>query len=555
LVVIAARHICLALLVILLGACSPGDTVQETDAAPEATSPAATPDTNPESWLKASCKSPARHIELIQRGYYPGRSPDVTMTPKEPHLFATETGTTHSGPWDYVQEIPMVLYGPGMIKKQGDIELDRETTTADVAPTVAELLDTPFPDDRAGSAITEALVPDRDKPKLVVVIVWDGGGWNVLNRWPDSWPFLASIMERGTNVTNAVVGSSPSVTPAVHANIGTGTFPDEHGLVDIWLRRGKYTQDSWENLAPRNLLVPTLADLYDQAMDNEPEIAMVAAEGWHLGMIGHGAALPGGDKDIAVLEDDGGGLTTNPRLYSLPSYLDDVPGVEDDISAVDAEDGALDGLWMGKAVLEAPEAQRRGPVRTLEQTRQIKALIEQEGFGADDVPDLLYTNYKQVDLVGHISNMNSEDVRSVIEWTDRTLEDLTGFLDDTVGKGEWAMVLTADHGQGPSPSSIGAYPIDVLDLKADIAAAMGQEEHELLQRWRPTGYWLEPADAANEANAEKISDFVAGYRVKDAARGDGIPEWFEGSPRDHLFESAFPMARVDDVLACARGEG
>jgi hypothetical protein len=160
-----------------------------------------------------------------------------------------------------------------------------------------------------------------------------------------------------------------------------------------------------------------------------------------------------------------------------------------------------------------------------------------------------------VDLVGHISNMNSEDVRSVLEWTDRTLKDLSGFLDDTVGKGEWAMVLTADHGQAPSPSSTGAFPIDVLKLKADVAAAMGHEEHELLQKWRPTGYWLEPADAADKSNAEEMSNIIAGYRVKDAAAGGEIPEWFEGSPRDHLFESAFPMARVDDVLACARGEG
>lgn len=546
-VAIAARHICLALIVILLGACTPGDPVEETDTADKETS---APSTKPESWLKASCKSPARHIELIKRGYYPGRSPDVTMTPKEPHLFATETGTTHSGPWDYVQEIPIVLYGPGIIKKQGDIELDRETTVADVAPTVAELVDTPFPEDRPGRAITEALLPDRDKPKLVVVIVWDGGGWNVLNQWPDAWPFLASLMKGGTSVTNADVGSSPSVTPAVHANIGTGAFPDQHGVVDIWLRRGTVTEDSWEGINPRNLLIPTLADMFDRSLDNEPKVAMVGAEPWHLGMIGQGSALKGGDKDIAVMEGDDGELITNPEFYSLPDYLDDVPGVEEDITAVDGEDGALDGLWMGKAVLEDPEAQRRGPVRTLEQTRQIKALIEQEGFGEDDIPDLLFTNYKQIDLVGHISNMVGPEVGSLVKWTDRTLEDLTGFLDDTVGKGEWAMVLTADHGQGPSPETTGAYPIDVLKLKADVAASLGRGEHRLLQKWRPTGYWLEPDIAADESNAEAISDVIAGYRVKDA--GD-IPEWFEGDPKDHLFESAFPMARVDEVLACAQG--
>jgi hypothetical protein len=502
--------------------------------------------------LKASCKAPERHIELISRGYYPGRSPDVTMTPKEPNLFATETGTTHSGPWPYVQDIPLVFYGPGFIKPQGEIKLNRETTIADAAPTIAELLDTPFPNDRPGRVVTEALEENRDEPKLVVVVVWDGGGWNVLDRWPNAWPFLSSLMEKGTSVTNTVVGSSPSVTPAVHASLGTGAFPEQHGLVDIWLRRGEVTGDSFENLDPRNLAIPTLADMYDQARNNEPKIGMVAAEGWHLGMIGHGAAIEGGDKDIAVMEGEEIEPMTNPQFYSMPDYLDDVPGLEEDIRAVDTEDGAVDGLWLGHHVLATADDRRRGPVRSLEQTRQIKALIENEGFGADAVPDLLYTNYKQVDLVGHSFNMVNPEMESVLEWTDRTLEDLVGFLDDTVGKKEWAMVLTADHGQGPSTSSTGGYPIDVLKLKSHVASSLGRGEHRLFDRWRPTGYWLEQGLHGQDVKADRISNVLAGYRVRDAAAGGEIPEYYDGSPKDHLFESAFPMARVDEVLECIR---
>ena len=501
--------------------------------------------------MKASCKAPERHIELISRGYDPGRSPDVTMTPKEPNLFATETGTTHSGPWPYAQEIPLAFYGPGFIKSRGEIKLDRETTIADAAPTIAELLNTPFPNDRPGRVVTEALEENRDEPKLVVVVVLDGGGWNVLDRWPNAWPFLSSLMEKGTSVTNAVVGSSPSVTPAVHANLGTGAFPQQHGLVDIWLRRGEVTGDSFENLNPRNLAIPTLADMYDQARNNEPKIGMVAAEPWHLGMIGHGAAIEGGDKDIAVMEGEEIEPMTNPKFYSMPDYLDDVPGLEEDISAVDTEDGSTDGLWLGHNVLATADDRRRGPVRSLEQTRQIKALIENEGFGADDVPDLLFTNYKQVDLVGHSFNMVGPETESVLEWTDRTLEDLVGFLDDTVGKKEWAMVLTADHGQGPSTSSTGGYPIDVLKLKSHVASSLGRGEHRLFDRWRPTGYWLEQGLHGQDVKADRISNVLAGYRVRDAAGGE-IPEYYDGNPKDHLFESAFPMARVDEVLECIR---
>ena len=549
-VVIAARRVCLALIVILLGACTAGDAVDREKAAdPEPTATAA-----PASWMKASCKSPRRHIELIKRGYYPGRSPDVTMTPKEPSLFATEVGTTHSGPWDYVQEIPIVLYGPGFVRSNGSVELGRESTIADVAPTVAELVGSPFPQDRPGQAITEALVPGRDTPKLVVVIVWDGGGWNVLDRWPKAWPFLKTLMQRGTSVTDAIVGSSPSVTPAVHSSLGTGAFPDQHGLVDIWLRNGKVTADSFEDMDPKNLLLPTVADLHDQALDNKPEIAMVAAEGWHLGMLGHGAALEGGDKDIAVMENEQVEPTTNPKFYSLPDYLADVPGLADDIRAVDAEDGAVDNRWLGHYVLAEAEDRVRSPVRSLEQTEQIKALIETEGFGSDDVPDLLFTNYKQIDLVGHSFNMVNPEMESVLEWSDRTLEDLVSFLDDTVGRREWAMVLTADHGQGPSPEATGGYPIDVLKLKSDVADILGKGEHRLFDRWRPTGYWLEPGLGFKNQKASNIADVIAAYRVGDAAGSDGLPDYYEGKASDRLFESAFPMARVDELLACTAKE-
>ena len=527
----------------ILGACN-GDA--GSSGAAEKT-PVVEPRAEIASWQKVSCRSPHRHIELIERGYYPGRSPDVTMTPKEPNLFATTTGTTHSGPWPYVQDVPIVLYGPGFFEAKGDVKLDREVTISDIAPTLAELLGTTFPEDRPGRPITEALSPDRDKPKLVVVIVLDGAGWNVLNRWPRAWPFLKSRMQKGTSVTNAIVGSSPSVTPAVHASLGTGAFPKQHGLVDIWLRRGEVTGDSFENMNPRNLLMPTFADLYDAEMGNKPKIALVAAEGWHLGMIGHGAAMDGGDRDIVVLEGEQIEPVTNPRIYSMPTYLDDLPGLEDDIRAVDVADGEVDNRWLGHYVLAEAEDRVRSPVRSLEQTRQLKALIKREGFGDDEIPDLVFTNYKQLDLVGHSFNMVNPEMESMLRWSDKTLKDLVAFLNAEVGEKEWAMVLTADHGQGPAPESTGGFPIDVLKLKSHVAKQMDRGEHILFDRWRPTGYWLEPGLAHRERKAARISDHIAGYRPVDAGP---IPDFYDAPKRGRLFESAFPMNRIDEVLEC-----
>ena len=41
------------------------------------------------------------------------------------------------------------------------------------------------------------------------------------------------------------------------------------------------------------------------------------------------------------------------------------------------------------------------PARIPWQTRLIDEVVQREGFGADDVPDLLYINYKLIDEIGH----------------------------------------------------------------------------------------------------------------------------------------------------------
>ena len=100
-----------------------------------------------------------------------------------------------------------------------------EATLADIAPTVATWLDFPFeaPD---GHELVEATQEDQvPAPRLIVTLVWDGGGRDVLDRWPDDWPFLASLVERGTWYEDATVGSSPTNTPPSHATMGSRSLP------------------------------------------------------------------------------------------------------------------------------------------------------------------------------------------------------------------------------------------------------------------------------------------------------------------------------------------
>ncbi len=514
------------------------------------------------TWLAASCELPAAQLRRLVAGTYEGRSPDLQYVPRAPHLFGSFEMTTHSGPWGYLQDVPLLLYGPGYIRSQGDLTLDRRVTVADIAPTFAELLGTTLPEDRPGRSISEALEPVENRvepPRMIVLVVWDGGGWNVLNQWPDAWPNLERLMADGTSVQNVEVGSSPSVTPAIHTTMGAGDFPDAHGIVDIPIRAGAKVVDAFPSKSPKFMAIETLADLYDPTTDNRSKIGVMAERAWHLGMMGHGAYLDGGDKDFAVFTHGataGTTFTTNTAYYRSPAYLEDVPGFAADRENVDLSDGRNDGLWMGHPLQAEKDAGVANPVWTRYQLRVLKSLWKAEGFGADAVPDLFFTNFKDVDLVGHAHNMVNPEMRSTLEHTDDVLGRLVDNLDTRVGSGRWVMAMTADHGQGPAPRTTGGWPIELEELQRDIAKATGTKVDQLFQSQRPTGMWFNPRVISNAGIAlEDIADFILGYTISDNLVGnEAAPAAYRDRLNEKLFAAALPTNRLDEVTACSEGQ-
>ena len=509
-----------------------------------------------DGWLDAACALPPEQVLRVARGYAPGRSPDLMIVPRAPNFFGSFTASTHSGPWDYLQRVPIVFYGPGFIRARGEIDLAREPTSADIAPTLAELLKVEWPSNRGSSALSQALLPEHrraGRPRLIVTVVWDGGGRDVLDQWRGEWPNLEEMIENGTSFGNAVVGSSPSVTPAVHASIGTGVFPEQHGIVDIRQRADGEVVGSWSGNSPEYLLTPSLADLYDQEVDNTAEVAALGDHVWHLGMIGHGSYLDGADRDIGIITRLNGAKVTNPNYYRLPEYLEDVEGFEEDVLTIDTSDGEADSRWLDNDILDEPRLARESPAATLYQTRLIKDLLTNESFGQDEVPDLFFTNYKQIDYVGHRYNMVEPEMREAVRYTDQELGDLIEFLDKWVGENQWMMALTADHGSTPRAEATKAWPINTTEVLTDLEEHFGVPQSELIQAPRVTGFWLEHDGLeANGITSEEIADFLLDMRVEDNAVDlDDLPAGYEQQLDEHIFSAVWPSERMDEVLECA----
>ena len=511
----------------------------------------------PDGWLEAACDLPHRYVTRLRRGFHPGRSPDVIPVPREPSFFGAFLGQSHSGPWDYLQEVPLVFYGPGFIRERGAFTPNREVTVADLAPTLAELIGTDAPATAAGRTIAGVLRPEAQRPgapRVVVTVVWDGGGNNVLEAWPNTWPNLARMMANGA-APDATIGSSPSITPSVHATMGTGAWPKQTGIVSINQRVGNRISTAYPGRSPHLLEAPTLADSYDLATGNRAEVGLVAFKFWHLGLIGHGAAFSGGDRDDAVIVSKSEDLITNPDLYSLPEGLAGTPGLRQAVQRVDLDDGKADLRWMGHKILDDPRARRDTPVWAIYQTRLIEALMRMKGYGRDEVPDLLYTNYKQPDEVGHVWNMLLPEMKPTLEYADAQLGRLERFLDRFVGRRRWVMVVTADHGQGVLPEETGAWPINMGELADDIGEHFGVDSEELLDGTSAGGFWLDRDFAlARGIGAADVSRFLVGYRIEDNVLADQeMPAQYLDRGRDLLFDAAFPAEAMGRVWACSRG--
>ncbi|HET9310983.1 MAG TPA: alkaline phosphatase family protein, partial [Actinomycetota bacterium] len=404
-------------LALLAGACTTGG---EAAPGPSATAPetaTAEPVAPPTPGLleRAACTLPHEQLLRVWRGTDPERSGQIVFVPDEPNFVGTNF--PHSGPWDYLQDVPLFWYGPGVIPALGRV--DRPVTLADVAPTQAALLLFDF-EAVDGRALPE--IPATDEaPPLIVTLVWDAGGDSVLDEFPNDWPVLASLVEDGVWYEHASVGSSPSITPATHATLGTGAFPMRTGQTDAEFRLGDELVRAGA-LGPVLLMEPTLADLYDRAMGNEPLVGGLASVTWHLNMASHGSLWGGGDRDLAVLrvpieaDNEGAeGTTWNLQgryqpFYEFPDYVNDLPNLSAYTEAVDRQDGTLDGNWRDNSI-EQFEQGWATPARIPYQGRMVEEVIAREGFGDDEVPDLLYVNFKAIDHVSHIWSVNSPEMQ------------------------------------------------------------------------------------------------------------------------------------------------
>jgi hypothetical protein len=182
--------------------------------------------------------------------------------------------------------------------------------------------------------------------------------------------------------------------------------------------------------------------------------------------------------------------------------------------------------------------------------------IDAEKLGADDVPDLLTVSFSSNDLVGHAWGPDSHEVLDCTLRSDAVLAALLAHLDEKVGAGEYAVILSADHGICPLPEFAARRPDRYPDAKdARRVPGLGlmvlAEQHLREKFGQPTekegpkdktkGWIEQPSPPYLYLNHKLAAD----RGVTVAAVADELAKWL--STQDGVDE-AFTAERIDAAM-------
>jgi predicted AlkP superfamily pyrophosphatase or phosphodiesterase len=331
------------------------------------------------------------------------------------------------------------------------------------------------------------------RPKLVVGLVVDQMRWDYLYRYYERYSpnGFKRMLNEGFSCENTFINYVPTVTAVGHTSIYTGTVPAVHGIAGndfIINATGKSlycTDDSTVAtvgsssdegmMSPRNMLSSTITDELKLATNFRSKVIGVALKD-------RGSILPAGHSaDAAYWFDNKTG-----NWISSTYYMKELPGWVQKFNDQKLADKYLDQNWntlypLNSYVQSFPDnnkyegnfsgastptfpvnTAKRNPKRfdlirttpygntlTLEMA---KAAITNEHLGKNEVTDFIAISFSSTDYIGHKYGVNAIEIEDTYLRLDQNLANLFSFLDQHIGKGNYTVFLSADHGAAHNPN-------------------------------------------------------------------------------------------------------
>ncbi|MBK6276579.1 MAG: alkaline phosphatase family protein [Saprospirales bacterium] len=344
-------------------------------------------------------------------------------------------------------------------------------------------------------------IAQNARPKLIVGIVVDQMRWDFLYRYYDRYSKggFKRLMNDGFNCENTFIPYTPTVTAAGHTCIYTGSVPAIHGIVgngwyDYTEKREMYcsedksvqtvgaTNDNGK-MSPKNMLTTTICDELKLATNFRSKVIGVAIKD-------RGAILPAGHSaDAAYWYDSKTGSFISSTYYfnELPKWTQDFNAsnktnsyyeknwntlypintyLQSDVDTNNYESTVLGDNQKGfpydlKRFIDKKDF---GKIRSTPYGNSLtfdfaKAALINEQLGKDSITDFLAVSFSSTDYIGHAFGPNSVEIEDTYLRLDKDLEAFLIFLDNQVGKNNYTLFLSADHGVAHVPGFLAKHKI------------------------------------------------------------------------------------------------
>jgi len=371
--------------------------------------------------------------------------------------------------------------------------------------------------------------PAPAKPKLVVLLVVDQMRGDYVDKFLGQWTGgLKRLVEEGAWFRDAAYPYAATETCVGHATISTGAFPATHGMVANawWDRETQKMVTCTSDPKAKNLgygggtpkggdsavrmAVPAFAEELKFQSGGETHVIT-------LSLKARAAITMAGHKADNVTWFDSGSWTTADvyGTHAFPAeYAKSYP-VRDDYGKTWAPSLPRSAyLYDEKAVgavpptgweLTFPHSLRGktgsgGPDETFYEqwatspfadaylTKLAEAAVTALYLYNTGGTDFLGVSYSSVDYVGHAFGPRSWEIQDVLIRLDKDLGELFAHLDKKVGRGNYVVALSADHGVVPIPE-------DMQSTGADAGVLHLPEVQERIEKALDSFSYAKPAVA------------------------------------------------------------
>ncbi len=383
--------------------------------------------------------------------------------------------------------------GASMIRKW----LAWTALAAALVPTSPAQTPSPAPASAAAAkrAPAAAIKKAATRPKLVLLLVVDQMRGDYIDKFLPQWTGgLRRLVDEGAWFRDAAYPYADTATCVGHATISTGAFPTMHAMVANawWDREAQKMVTCTEDPNAKNLgYAGVSATGGDSAWRMElPAFAEElkfqtngATRVVTFSLKARAAITMAGHKGDAVTWADGGGWVTSSPYGAVPfveQYAKAHPIKEDygktwtlslpnssywydekakGAVAPEGWDLTFPHSLRGKATGNEPdtafyEQWASSPFADTYLTKFAETAVDSLGLGQGGGTDFLGVSYSPVDYVGHAFGPHSWEIQDILVRLDKDLGDLFVYLDTKVGRRNYVVALSSDHGVVPAPEDM-----------------------------------------------------------------------------------------------------